>query len=73
MSGWNDRGLIILGLVISLEMLISMELLLPIYIKNTTGSIFLIGSLYSINGLVGLLIRIPSGAFSDRLGRKPFI
>lgn len=73
MSGWNDRGLMILGLVISLEMLISMELLLPVYIKNTTGSILLVGTLYSINGLVGLLIRIPSGAFSDRFGRKPFI
>jgi len=73
MSGWNDRGLMILGLVISLEMLISMELLLPVYIKDTTGSILLVGTLYSINGLVGLLIRIPSGAFSDRFGRKPFI
>jgi len=73
MSGWRSRSLILVGFFISLETLINLDVLLPIYINSLDGSMLLIGGLYSLNGLIRLLIRIPSGSISDKFGRKPFI
>ena len=73
MAGWKSKSLIILCLVISLDTLISVDLLLPVYLKSIGGSMILIGGVYSLDGLVGLLIRIPSGIFSDKIGKKPVL
>jgi MFS family permease len=59
--------------MISLETLINMELLIPIYLRSLGASMLLIGSLYSLNSLVCFLIQIPSGIFSDKIGRKPIL
>ena len=47
--------------------------LFPLYLKSLGASLALIGLVTTLRGITGVFLRAPTGALSDKLGRKPFI
>lgn len=67
------KNLAVLGLALFLSQLVAINILIPIYIRNLKGTLLFIGIFYSIMGLVSLLLKLPSGYYSDKIGRKPLL
>lgn len=73
MSGTRQRNLAALGVASFLSGLVAIDILVPVYIRSLGGTLLFLGTFYSSMGLVSLLLKLPSGYYSDKVGRRPVL
>ena len=69
----QQRNLAALGLALFLSGLVAIDILVPVYIRNLGGTFLFLGTFYSSMGLLSLLLKLPSGYYSDKVGRRPVL
>ena len=71
----KHKSMLTLGLVVLIYSIGSgaFEFFLPILAEDLVGNIAVVGFLLSLPSLVGLLIDMPLGGLSDKLGRRTII
>jgi len=73
MFGKKQRNLAALSLALFLSGLVAIDILVPVYIRNLGGTFLFLGIFYSSMGLLSLLLKLPSGYYSDKVGRRPVL